>query len=648
MSSIDEIRDARIKKLELLKERGIDPYPAHTKRELSVADAIKEFEALERSGDLKWISGRIMSLRGQGAIIFVTLNDGTGNFQALFKKDLLPPLSPTDSSPQAGEQKLSFDFFNEVVDIGDFIEVQGTFFATKRGEKTIEVKDWQMLTKTLLPLPEKWHGLQDVEERFRKRYLDILMDPEIKETFEKKAKFWDATRNFLKKENFLEVETPTLEVTTGGAEARPFKTHHNNFDIDVYMRISVGELWQKRLLAAGFPKVFEIGRVYRNEGSSPEHTQEFTNMEFYAGYMDYLQGMEFTERMIKEVVQETFGTLEFEIHGNKVDFSPKWERIGYVDTIQKMLGIDVLSASEKEMTAKLDELGVKYEGTNKERLTDSLWKVCRKKIIGPAWLIDVPKLVSPLSKAKPENPLLTERVQLILAGAECTNGFSELNDPLDQRERFEIQQKLIEGGDEEAMMPDMEFVEMLEHGMPPAFGFAYGERLFTFLVDKPLRETQLFPLMRPKEHIKNKNTKSKETMLAVAVLNTGAGLEPWQELNSIAHLNAAFGARVGKELFTKDFVTSKDNKKIKLNIKNAIIIKSADSSKSILELSLKAKEQGLEVDEFIREMIETTNDKKITEITASKNLDEVEYLGVLIYGPKTSVEKLTSDFKKYS
>lgn len=484
MSSIDEIRDARIKKLELLKKKGVDPYPALAKREISLQEAIRDFDQLEKSKEKKWVAGRIMSLRGQGAIIFVTLYDGTGIFQGLLKKDIL-----------SAEK---FDFWSEVVDIGDFIELQGTFFKTNRGEKTIEAADWHMLSKSLRPLPEKWHGLVDVEERFRKRYLDILMNPEIKNIFEKKAKFWDAIRNFLKKENFLEVETPTIEVTTGGAEARPFKTHHNDFDIDVYMRISVGELWQKRLLAAGFLRVFEIGRAYRNEGSSPEHTQEFTNLEFYAGYMDYKEGTEFTERMIKEVVKETFNTLQFEIHGHKIDFAKKWEYITYVDTIKKILDIDVLHATEKGMMKKLDELGVKYEGDNKERLTDSLWKHCRKQIVEPTWVIDVPKIVSPLSKAKPENPLLTERVQLILAGAEMTNGFSELNDPIDQGERFSIQRKLIEKGDEEAMMPDDEFVEMLEHGMPPAFGFGMGERFFTFLINKPLRETQLFPLMRPK------------------------------------------------------------------------------------------------------------------------------------------------------
>jgi lysyl-tRNA synthetase class 2 len=631
MSSIDEIRDIRIKKLEHLKKLGINPYPAESKRELSLKSVIDDFENLEKTGEVKWVSGRIMSLRGQGAIIFTTIFDGTANFQGLLKKDIL------------GEEKLSL--WNDTVDIGDFVELKGKFFTTQRGEKSIEALEWRMLSKSLRPLPEKWHGLVDIEERFRKRYLDILMNPEIRDIFLKKEKFWDATRKFLKKENFLEVETPTIEITTGGAEARPFKTHHNDFDIDVYMRISVGELWQKRLLAAGFPRVFEIGRVYRNEGSSPEHTQEFTGLEFYCGYMDYRQGMEFTERMIKEVAQETFGTLIFETHGHKVDLSPKWERIPYVDTIKKMLGIDVLTATEKEMMAKLTELKVKYEGINKERLTDSLWKYCRKQIVGPAWLVDVPKLVSPLSKAKTENPLLTERVQLILAGAECTNGFSELNDPIDQNERFEVQRKLIEGGDEEAMMPDQEFVEMLEHGMPPAFGFAYGDRLFTFLVDKPLRETQLFPLMKGEVHEKKVDKKGN---MVVAILNKEAKLEPWQELNTIAHLNAAFGARVGRgDLFTRDTIVSKDNHSIKLNIKNAIMIKTSNSNKELKDLITEARKEKLEVDEFIREMILTTSDKKLTEMTGSKNFDEIEYLGVLVYGPKDIVEKITSQFKLY-
>lgn len=485
MSSIDEIRDTRIEKLELLKAKGMNPYPAVSKRELSLKEAINNFEELEKSAEEKWIAGRIMSIRGQGAIIFITLNDGTELFQGLLKKDVL------------GDEK--FDFWNEVVDIGDFVEIKGTFFTTKRGEKTLETKDWSMLSKSLRPLPEKWHGLVDIEERFRKRYLDILMNPEIKDIFEKKAKFWDVIREFMKSNGFLEVETPTLETTTGGAEATPFKTHHNDFDLDVYMRISIGELWQKRLMAAGFSKTFEIGRAYRNEGSSPEHTQEFTNLEFYWAYANFKDGMKLVRDIYVKIAQEVFDTTKFTAHGHTFDLGDEWEEIDYVTKVKEVTGIDVLTATEKEMKEKLVELGVKFDGDNRERLTDSLWKYCRKQISGPAFLINHPTLVAPLSKMNEDKAGTTQRFQPIIAGSEVGNGYSELNDPLDQAERFINQQKLIDAGDAEAMMPDDEFVEMLEHGMPPTCGFGFGERLFAFLVDKPLRETQMFPLMKPRK-----------------------------------------------------------------------------------------------------------------------------------------------------
>jgi lysyl-tRNA synthetase class 2 len=264
------------------------------------------------------------------------------------------------------------------------------------------------------------------------------------------------------------------------------------------MRISVGELWQKRLMAAGFPRTFEIGRLYRNEGSSPDHVQEFTNFEMYAAYMDYTQGMDLVQDMITGLVKEVFGTTQFTSRGYKFDLADPWEKIDYVDHVREKTGIDVLIASEEEMAATLDKLGVKYEGKNRERLTDTLWKYCRKQIAGPAFLINHPKLVSPLAKSLRAEPQKVERMQVIIAGTEAGNGFSELNDPIDQRERFEVQKKLIESGDEEAMMPDWEFVEMLEHGMPPTFGFAYGERLFALLSDKPIREVQMFPLVKPK------------------------------------------------------------------------------------------------------------------------------------------------------
>src|SRR3989344_951452 len=484
MSLIDEIKDARLKKLELLKKAGVNPYPAEAKREMSLKEASENFETLEKGGEVKWLAGRVMSIRGQGAIVFITLDDGTGVFQGLFKKDSLV------------EEK--FDFFGEVADIGDFVEIQGTFFTTKRGEKTLEVKNWNMLTKTLLPLPEKWHGLTDVEERFRKRYLDILMDKEVRELLEKKTKFWEVTRNFMVSHGFLEVEPPTLEVTTGGAEATPFKTYNEDFKLPLYLRISVGELWQKRLMAAGFPKTFEIGRTFRNEGTDANHLQEFTNLEFYWAYANYEDGMKLVEELYKKIAIDVFGKTKFETRGHKFDLGGKWERIDYRETVKKETGIDVLQTTEKEIKNKLEKLKIVYDGDTLERLVATLWKHCRKQISGPVFLTGHPKLISPLSKSMEKNPELTERFQIIIAGAEAGNGFSELNDSIDQAVRFEAQQKLLKAGDKEAMMPDKEFVEMLEYGMPPTCGFGFGELLFAFLADKPLRETQFFPLMKPK------------------------------------------------------------------------------------------------------------------------------------------------------
>ncbi len=483
--ALDDIRKVRLDKLNKLKEKGINPYPAKSLRTHTALEAQEAFDTLAAEAAPITIAGRVMSLRGQGALIFFDLYDGTGRFQGLFKKD---------------ETNLEvFALFGDTVDIGDFVEVTGPVFLTRTGQKTVQVSSWTMLSKTLLPLPEKWHGLTDIEERFRKRYLDILGSDEIRDMFYKKAKFWQVTRNFLVDKGFLEVETPTLEITTGGAEANPFKTHHDDFDIDVFMRISVGELWQKRLMAAGFPRTFEIGRIYRNEGSSPDHTQEFTNMEFYAAFMDYRAGMELVKEMYRKIATDVFGTTKFETRGHTFDLADEWREVEYADEIKKQTGIDIFTATLDEMKEKLQELNVKYEGENIERLTDTLWKYCRKHIAGPAFLVHHPKLVAPLAKTSGTNDKVVERFQVILAGSEIGNGYSELNDPIDQRERFEEQKKLIEGGDNEAMMADFEFVEMLEHGMPPTCGFGFGERLFSFLVDKPIRETQMFPLMKPKE-----------------------------------------------------------------------------------------------------------------------------------------------------
>lgn len=482
MASLEEIRTARLAKLEKLKSLGINPYPAKVPRDFPVDFLKKNFEKVSEEGNEVSIAGRIMAIRGQGAILFAVIFDGTAKIQAIIKKDTL------------GDEQ--FELFTEIVDIGDFISVTGLAQKSKTGEDSVMASSWQIAGKSLLPLPEKWHGLVDVDERFRKRYLDFLMNDELRDLIYKKAKFWDSVREFMKNNGFLEVETPTLEVTTGGAEATPFKTHHNDYDLDVYLRISIGELWQKRLMSGGFSKTFEIGRAYRNEGTSPEHAQEFTNMEFYWSFADFNDGKKLVREMYIEIANSVFGTTKFTSRGHTFDLNDEWTEVDYVEEIKKQTGVDVNTASESEMIKKIEELGVKYDGKNKERLTDTLWKYCRKNISGPAFLVNHPKLVAPLAKSLDANTV--QMFQPIIAGSEVGRGYSELNDPIDQKERFDVQKKLIESGDDEAMMSDDEFVEMLEYGMPPTCGFGFGERLFAILVDKPLRELQTFPLMRPK------------------------------------------------------------------------------------------------------------------------------------------------------
>ena len=486
MASSDEIRKVRLEKLKILQDKGINAYPAKTDREYSLSEVKDKFDELAKK-EVVILAGRVTAIRGQGGLIFFNINDGTAVLQGLLKKDEM------DAEV--------FDLFANTVDLGDFIEISGSLFITKRGEKTLKVVSWKMLSKSLLPLPDKWDGLQDEEGRLRKRYLDILFNPEVKEMVEKRSKFWAATRDFLNQKGFMEVETPVLENTTGGAEAKPFITHHNALDMEVYLRISP-ELWLKRLMVAGFPKVFEIGRIFRNEGMDAEHLQDYTMMECYQAYSDYEQGMKFVTEMYKYVAEKTFNTLKFKIKDFEIDLDNKWEIYDYSATIKKMTGIDIAKADLKTIEKKLKELKVDYDnknGFNLARGIDNLWKYCRKQIAGPGFLIGVPVMMEPLAKRMDKNPDLVERFQVILAGSEMGKGFSELNDPLDQAERFADQSKLREAGDEEAQMNDTSFVEALEHGMPPTFGFGLSERLFSFLMNKPSRECQIFPLLKPKK-----------------------------------------------------------------------------------------------------------------------------------------------------
>ena len=474
----------RLERLEKMRRDGINPYPSEVRRTHTAAEATEDFESLVSAEKPVSLCGRLRSKRVHGNLTFCDLQDGSGRFQvALSKKNLAD----------------RYKKFLSLADIGDFFSFSGKLFLTKAGVKTLMVEDWQILTKALRPIPSDHFGLKDEQERYRKRYLDLLLDEDLRRMFVRKSEFWRRMRMFLDKHGFLEVHTPTLEVTTGGAEARPFQTHHNDYDIDVYLRISAGELWQKRLMAAGFEKTYEIGRVWRNEGTGPNHLQEFTNVEFYRAYWDYRRGMKFVRELYIYLAEKVYGRTKFQTRGHKFDLADEWPEIDYRQEILRRTGVDVLSADSNALREKLDELGVRYDAQTKERLVDNLWKYCRRQVAGPVFLVGHPTFMAPLAKRKPDDPGRVEQFQVIIGGSEVGKGYSELNDPIDQRERFAKQQKLLEAGDDEAMMPDEDFVTMLEYGMPPTFGFGVGERLFAFLEDKTLREATLFPLMKPKE-----------------------------------------------------------------------------------------------------------------------------------------------------
>ncbi len=375
--SESDIRAERQKKLEILKAAGMEAYPADSHRDTSNADAIAGFDELEKSGRKIHLGGRVMSLRGQGGITFVDIFDGTGRVQVVLQQE--------DMDGKA------FELFASVVDAGDFIEVSGTVFKTKRGVSSLKVEKWRMLSKSLLPIPTEHFGIKDEELKLRERYLDILLNEDVRKMFGRRARFWQAVRGFYLSRGFLEVETPILETMPGGADARPFVTHHNALDIDVFLRISCGELWQKELLIAGFPKVFEIGRIFRNEGQSREHLQDYTQVESYEAFSDLKKGGDFVKELYRHIAKEVYGKYTFEINGHTVDLAEEWEVVDFCTAIKKEFGIDPLSCSEKEAIQAVRDARIEVgEELNKARAVDHLWKKIRKTISGPAFLVGVP------------------------------------------------------------------------------------------------------------------------------------------------------------------------------------------------------------------------------------------------------------------
>jgi lysyl-tRNA synthetase class 2 len=484
--SFEDIRAERLRKLEDIKNSGNEPFPVSTEKTIPVSEVISNFNKIKKQ---IFVSGRIMAIRSHGGSVFFDINDGSTplTIQAYLKKDDVT--------------EKEFSLF-EKADIGDFVELKGKLFKTKKNEKTLKISKWRFLAKSLRPLPEKWHGLQDVEERFRKRYLDLLMNDGIKEKFLLRSKIISELRDILQKACFIEVETPMLQPLAGGALAEPFKTHHNALDIDLNLRIAP-ELYLKKLLIGGFNKIFEIGRNFRNEGIDVTHNPEFTMMELYETYQDSKDLRAFTEKFLKELVKRVFKKGEIVFDENKISFAKKFAEISYYDILKKYaLIIDADKASREDISLKAKQFGIKVENfETKEKIMDNIFKkLCRPKIIDPTFIIDYPVGTSPLAKKKENNKDLIDRFQLVIAGVEVINGFSELNDPIDQKERFVSQDKAKEAGDKEVSPNDEDYLEAMEYGMPPAAGLGIGiDRLIMLLTNTHnIREIILFPTLRPK------------------------------------------------------------------------------------------------------------------------------------------------------
>ncbi|MDD3647956.1 MAG: lysine--tRNA ligase, partial [Candidatus Dojkabacteria bacterium] len=486
-STLAKIREQRLSKAAKLREMGIDPYPARSEKSNVNAELVKDFKKFE--GKEVTIAGRIMSWREHGALRFANVQDMSGLIQVIIRKDNIEEFDR--EAQRLGWKEL------ELLDIGDFIQAKGKLIKSKTDEISVDTEELKILTKAIRPLPDKWEGIKDKETKFRRRYLDFALNKPTRELFVKKNKFWRASMEYLEKNGFLFVQTPVLEETTGGADATPFVTHYHALDSQFYLRISP-ELHLKRMIGGGFEKIYDLGPVFRNEGMSDEHAQDYWHLEYYWAYADFNDGMDFVRDLIRYSAEKAFGTLKFETRGHKFDLEKDWEEVNYPEIIKQRFNIDIFKASEEEMFEILQKEGVDIEfDKNRNRLIDNLWKVIRKKVSGPAFLINVPKFLSPLAKSRPEDQNITERFQVLIGGSENGNGYSEINDPIDQYRRFLDQQQMRDSGDDEAQMMDIDYVEMLEYGMPPCTGYGQSERLFWFLANVTAREGVTFPLTRP-------------------------------------------------------------------------------------------------------------------------------------------------------
>ena len=486
---------ARLQKLQNFKNKGINPYPAKSTKTLDIKDALADFKKLKKSEKKIQLVGRIRTFRVHGGLAFLTLEDESGKVQvALQRKNIK-----------------EYKFFTNNLDMGDFIEVKGKMFLTKKGEETLNAMNIRLLSKTLLPLPEKWHGLSDTEIRFRQRYLDMIANPSVRHTFHTRSIIIKSIRSFLDDKGFLEVDTPILQPLAGGATAKPFTTHHNALDIDLYLRIAP-ELYLKRLLVGGFEKVYEIARCFRNEGIDHSHNPEFTQVEFYWTYAEYEALMKLTEKLLEHIALSLRGastratrqSLNFEFEGKKFSLKAPFKRITFREAILKTTKIDMEKVRGRDELAKAAKaVGVKVEKSDGYgKILDEIFKKhFRGGVVEPTFVYDYPIELSPLAKKKDGSDTIVERFQLVVAGTELCNAFSELNDPLDQEMRFKEQEKARKRGDKEAQRMDKDYITAMKHGMPPAAGFGMGIDRLTMLLtnNHSVKEVIIFPTLKPEK-----------------------------------------------------------------------------------------------------------------------------------------------------
>lgn len=483
---INELMRVRRDKMTTIEEKGIEPFARKYDVTHHANDVITQFETLE--GQIVKLAGRIMAVRGHGKTSFVNIMDISGRVQVYFRQDVI------------GEAE--YENF-KLLDIGDIIGVEGVVFKTQRGEMSVKINSFEILAKSLRPLPEKWHGLKDVETRYRQRYLDLIVNPEVRNTFIARSKIIKSLRRLLDERDYLEVETPLMHPIAGGAAARPFTTHHNALDMDLYLRIAP-ELYLKRLIVGGFERVYEVGRVFRNEGISIRHNPEFTIVELYQAYADHEDLMRLTEEVVSGVAQEVLGTTQVVYQGQELNFAPPWNRITMPDAVKKYTDVDFNTVTTIEEARKIaDQLGVKYEKTHGIGgiLNNIFEDKVEEHLIQPTFIIGHPTEISPLAKRNKDNPDITDRFEVFVFGRELANGFSELNDPIDQEGRFSAQVAQRESGDTEAHMMDHDYINALQYGLPPTGGLGIGiDRLVMFLTDSySIRDVLLFPHMRHKE-----------------------------------------------------------------------------------------------------------------------------------------------------